>query len=266
MIDICMKEHISRFWKEYIVAVLLLGLAGVFINIDLSEFLKLISGNSIGPTSMITAVSFSYLFLVIVGPLVLISMVSYNYFHHRHATYHPDLHHSNDIHEVRHSSKDHEFHHFPHDNILNKFSSAETSNDETIIAKPLVTNETEQGSFDRDALLALPEHMDHIVLKQHLKTKMLQGLTREEIVQHLSDHDWDEEKIDKAFEELAFTEKETEIMLGTYVTRALIAGNHANSIRQALVEKGWQTKIVDKIINRVVADNAPTKLDTASRF
>ena len=94
--------------------------------------------------------------------------------------------------------------------------------------------------------------MDHQILKQHIKNKLVQGHTYTEIVEALEDYNWDKEKINRAYNDIKLYPNEAEVMLGSFVTRALIAGNKVNSIRQALVSKGWNSKIVDKVINTVM--------------
>ena len=98
----------------------------------------------------------------------------------------------------------------------------------------------------------LDKNLEVYNLPEAIKNKLVQGHTYTEIVEALEDYNWDQEKVNKAYNEIQLHQNEAEIMLGSFVTRALIAGNSVNSIRQALVDKGWQTKTIDKVINNVM--------------
>lgn len=246
-----MMEHIKKYWKEYFVALILVGLAGIFTKIDMFEFLRNITGNIIGYSSATSIIGVTYLALVVIGPLLLVGMASHTYYQHR-----VEEHDANDFNKVKHASRDHELHHFPHNTLIDfdKHKPGKRKLGKKDEFKPSFSSEikTNANSYTSSDLLSYPNHMDHHVLKQHVKNKLVQGHTYEEIVEALEDYNWDKEKIDKAYNEIQLHQNEAEIMLGSFVTRALIAGNSVNSIRQALVDKGWETKTVDKVINNVM--------------
>ena len=224
-------SHVQKFWKEYIIAVFIIVLSGVFMEVDLVGLLQSFTGNMIGISTATTVMNFSYLFLVILGPMLLVAMAGYTFVHDRL------------------ESHDHELHHFPHEEHFDKKAKAVHLKQR---AKKKAGNELHsEKSSSLSAKLSYPHVMDHIVLKQHVKNKLMQGHTMPEIIETLNEHGWAEEKINHAYNDLKLSSKDAEIMLGSFVTRALIAGNDVNSIRQSLVEKGWETGIVDKVINTV---------------
>ena len=250
-----MRDHVSKYWKEYIVAIFLVGIAAIFTYVDLGQLLRPFTGNVIGVSTATTLMTYSYLFLIIVGPLVLIGMASYTHFHSS-----VEHHNARDIHTLRHSSRDHELHNFPHNHFVD---DSKIYRPDTLLRPSMKTNfaasvsatsavSSRETYKDTASLLCHPHHMDHLVLRQNIKNRLLQGHTYSDIVQALEDHNWDKEKINRAYKEIKMTPLEAEIMLGSYITRAMVAGNDVNSIRQELVSKGWQTNIVDKVINNIV--------------
>ncbi|MFH1440407.1 MAG: hypothetical protein ABIG89_07600 [Candidatus Woesearchaeota archaeon] len=233
-----MVEHLHKFWKEYIIALVLIVIAGIFMSVDMVGFLRHLTGNMIGISEATIAVSYSYLFLIVIGPLIVLGMAGHTYFNHK-----LKHHHVNDFSKVKFSSMDHEFHHFPHDEFIDRFEKN----------KPDESHElyTNSSRLSGEALLAYPNKMDYLMLKQHVKNKLMQGYNMTEIVEQLSQHNWDKEKVNHAFKSIKLTGKEAEIMLGSFITRALVVGNDINSIRQSLVKEGWESRIVDKVVNQI---------------
>lgn len=300
-----MKDNIQRFWKEYLVAVAIIVITGIFINTDMVKFLQTMTGFAVSKSTATIVVNYSYIFLIILGPLLLIGTAGYSYYLNRlnginntnnnnfnnnnnHFNFNNHLHHNNntslyhnaqDFHKVKFSSIDHEFHHFPHDNMMNLNSSSnnlnsalnnlnsnsnnETSNEAQFMTNNLnnlnnsnnlnnpIPHSMRNPNLDTSHYLCYPNAMDHLVLKQHIKNKLMQGHIMTEISEKLLEHNWPLEKINTAFNDLKFTNVESEIMLGSFVTSSLIAGYDVNTIRQTLVQKGWESKTVDKMINLV---------------
>jgi len=244
-------NHLKKYWKEYFVALLLVGLAGLFTKVDMFNFLRNVTGNAIGFSAATSVMSTTYLALIVLGPLLLVGMASHTYYQHR-----VEEHDAKDFHKVKHASRDHELHHFPHNTLIDfdKHKPGKRKLGKKDEFKPRFSSEpkTNANPYTGSALLSYPNQMDHHVLKQHIKNKLVQGHTYTEIVEALEDYNWDQEKVNKAYNEIKLHQNEAEIMLGSFVTRALIAGNCVNSIRQALVDKGWQTRTVDKVINNVM--------------
>jgi len=252
-------NHFSKYCKEYFVALIMIGLAGLFTQIDLFGFLNNITGNVIGYSSLTSIVSVSYLALVVVGPMLLVGMASLTYYQHR-----VEEHNAYDFDKVKHASRDHELHGFPHNVIdfdkhkpgkrkLGRKNEIKPEFRTNITPKQEPVSEfTNAGLSANSGLLSYPQQMDHHMLKQHIKNKLVQGHTYMEIVEALEDYNWDTDKINRAYNDIKLHSNEAEIMLGSFVTRALIAGNKVNSIRQSLVNKGWDSKIVDKVINNVM--------------
>lgn len=317
-----MKDNIQRFWKEYLVAVAIIVITGIFMNTDMVKFLQTLTGFAVSKSTATIVVNYSYIFLIILGPLLLIGTAGYSYYLNRlngvNSTNHihfknnhlnnndknnnnfsnfnnNHLHHNNntssyhnaqDFHKVKFSSIDHEFHHFPHDNMMNLNSTSNnlnsalnnlnsTSNNLTSNGAQFMANNSNNSNnlnnlnnsgnsashsmqlmqsmrkLDTSHYLCYPNAMDHLVLKQHIKNKLMQGHTMTEISEKLLEHNWSLEKINTAFNDLKLTNVESEIMLGSFVTKSLIAGYDVNTIRQTLVQKGWESKSVDKVVNLV---------------
>ena len=252
-------NHFKKYWKEYFVALVLVGLAGLFTKVDMFNFLRNVTGNAIGFSAATSIMSTTYLALIVIGPLLLVGMASHTYYQHQ-----VEKHDANDFQKVKYASKDHELHHFPHNTLIDfdKHKPGKRKLGKKDEFKPNFSSELKMNmdpksladtkSYTGSALLSYPNQMDHHVLKQHIKNKLVQGHTYTEIVEALEDYNWDIEKVNKAYNEIKLHQNEAEIMLGSFVTRALIAGNSVNSIRQSLVDKGWQTKTVDKVINNVM--------------
>jgi len=96
-----------------------------------------------------------------------------------------------------------------------------------------------------------PVILDHHMLTQHMKKKLLHGETKQEIYDKLQEHKWADTKLNRAFDSIQLTPVESEIMLGSFVTRALLKGHNIDKIRQSLLARSWDSKSVDKIINRI---------------
>ena len=235
-----MGEHLETFWKEYLVAVLVIVLAGIFMKIDLIVFLRKLTGYAVSTSTATIIVNYSYLFLVVLGPLIVIGMAGYSTYLNR-----PEQQGNNDLEKVKFASMDHEFHNFPHDDEF--MAGLKSGQAMTDAKKELISKRSSNPS----ELLSYPHVLDHHVLKQHIKNKLMQGHTITEIAEELNQHNWDQEKVNAAHSDLKFNSKEAEIMLGSFITRALIAGNDINTIRQSLVEKGWGTNVVDKVVNTI---------------
>ncbi|MBT4823905.1 hypothetical protein HN695_00880 [Candidatus Woesearchaeota archaeon] len=236
-----MKQHVSRFWKEYIVAVIIILLSGLFMKVDMVEFLRSVTGYVVAESTAAIIVSYSYLFLIVLGPLLLIGMIGHNHYSAK-----VEYKNARDFHKVKHSSVDHSLHHFLHEDSHNHIKEYNAKE------KHLHESRNKANNLKGSELLTYPHAMDHVMLKQHIKNKLVQGHTRTAIMAELANNNWDQNKVGLAFEDVSLTASEAEIMLGSFVTRSLVEGNDINSIRQSLVNGGWESQKVDKVINMVM--------------
>ena len=230
-----MKDHVNRFWKEYIIAVAIIIVAGIFMSVDMAGFLRKLTGYAVSTTTATIVIGYSYIFLVVLGPLLLVGMAGYNFYVNR--TEHHD---ARDFEKVQFGSQDHELHHFPHDQFVERFESEKGKKLNSTRIKTNFKQKLREQPAEPAHLLSYPHKMDHLVLKEHIKDKLMQGMAMTEIVEKLKDYNWSEKKINLAFNDIKLANTEAEILLGSFITSSLIKGHNITSIRQALVNKGWE--------------------------
>ena len=211
--------------KVIIIALVIIALALIsLVPLLKNQFFKeSITGNVIAeenansPLSNIT--NYSYLFLLILVPIAVVGMLSYAYVAKK-----EEIDSSFDI--VLHTEE-------KQNQETLGISLQEYLQDMNPPSKP-----TQMHEYDVD------------VLQTHIKNRLLRGYSSEEVYYELVKHGWKREKITAALGNMSITQTEAELILGSFFAKSLSQGHDLQSIKESLLAKGWQPKVIESSSKR----------------